>query len=153
MLIGQQRRVDGNAWAAGRAVAPTGWSCQGSRLGSLMTVGRHIDGSQPLLLLRQLLELILLLGVSLQLDEGTEEVDACHQDDEGHGAKEGSQAGLPGHPAAATHEYQCISMLGFIFTFFKKSAEHYQLYYVLTCIHWQMWFHNLHPYIVYTQCK
>lgn len=103
MLIGQQRRVDGDTGAAGGAVASTGLSCQGSGLSSLMTVGGHVDCSQPLLLLRQLLELVLLLRVSPQLDEGAEEVDAGHQDDEGHGAKEGSQAGLPGHPAAATH--------------------------------------------------
>lgn len=103
MLISQQRGIDGNAWAAGGAVAPTGWGCQGPRLGSLVAVGRDIDGGKPLLLLRQLLELVLLFGVSPQLDEGTEEVDACHQDDEGHGAKEGSQTGLPCHPAAATH--------------------------------------------------
>lgn len=99
MLIGQQRGVDGNAWAASRTVAPTGWGCQGSGLGSLVAVGRYINGGQPLLLLRQLLELILLFGMSPQLDEGAEEVDACHQDNEGHGAKEGSQAGLPCHPA------------------------------------------------------
>lgn len=103
MLISQQRGIDGNAWAAGGAVAPTGWGCQGPRLGSLVAVGWDIDGGKPLLLLRQLLELVLLFGVSPQLDEGTEEVDACHQDDEGHGAKEGSQTGLPCHPAAATH--------------------------------------------------
>lgn len=103
MLIGQQCGVDGNAWAASGTVAPTGWGCQGPRFGSLVAVGRHVDGGQPLLLLCQLLELVLLFGVSPQLDEGTEEVDACHQDDEGYGAKEGSQAGLPCHPAAATH--------------------------------------------------
>lgn len=90
MLIGQQCRVDGNTWAASRTVASTSWGCQGSRLGSLVAVGRHINGGQPLLLLCQLLELILLFRVSPQLDEGAKEVDACHQDDEGHRAKKGS---------------------------------------------------------------
>ena len=103
MLISQQCRVYGNARAASGAVVPTRCRCQSSRLGTLVAVGRHIDASQPLLLLRQLLQLVLLLRVSPQLDEGTDEVDACHQDNEGHGAKEGSQAGLPSHPAAATH--------------------------------------------------
>lgn len=101
VLIGQQRGVDGNAGAAGRAVAPTWRGSQGSGLGSLVAVGRHVDRGQPLLLLRQLLELVLLFGVPSQLDEGAEEVDARHQDDEGHGAEEGPQAGLPRHPAAA----------------------------------------------------
>lgn len=105
MLVGQQRGVDGNARAAGRAVAPTGWCGQGSGLGPLVAVCRHIDGGQPLLLLRQLLELVLLLGVSSQLDEGAEEVNARDQDDESHGAKERSQTGLPRHPATATQTH------------------------------------------------
>lgn len=103
MLISQQSGVDGDAWAASRAVAPAGLGSQGPRLSSLVAVGRHVDGGQPLLLLCQLLELILLFRVAPQLDEGTEEVDAGHQDDEGHRAIEGSQAGLPCHPAAATN--------------------------------------------------
>lgn len=64
MLVGQQRGVDGNARAAGGAVAPAGRWSQGSGLGSLVAVCRHIDSSQPLLLLRQLLELVLLFRVS-----------------------------------------------------------------------------------------
>lgn len=98
MLIGQQRRVDGNARAASRAVAPTGWCSQGSGLGSLVAVCRHIDSGQPLLLLCQLLELVLLFRVSSQLDECAEEVDARDQDNESHRAKECSQTGLPCHP-------------------------------------------------------
>lgn len=97
MLIGQQRRVDGDSQAAGRAVAP---ASRRPGFGPLVTVGGHVDGSQPLLLLRQLLQLILFLGVFPQLDEGTEEVDAGYQDDECDRAEECPQAGLPGHPAA-----------------------------------------------------
>lgn len=98
MLIGQQRRVDGDSWAAGRAVARS----RSPGFGPLVTVGGHVDGSQPLLLLRQLLQLILFLGVFSQLDEGREEVDAGYQDDKCNGAEERPQAGLPGHPAAET---------------------------------------------------
>lgn len=99
VLIGQQRGVDGDARAAGGAVAP---AARGSGFRPLVAVGGHVHGSQPLLLLRQLLQLVLPLGVFAQLDEGTEEVDAGYQDDERHGAEEGPQAGLPGHPATGT---------------------------------------------------
>lgn len=64
VLISQQRGVDGDARAAGGAVAPDLRGCRGSRLGSLVAVGGHIDGRQSLLLLCQLLELVLLFRVS-----------------------------------------------------------------------------------------
>lgn len=111
MFVSQQCRVDGNAWAASGAVAPTLWRCQGSGLSSLVAVGWHVDSGQPLLFLRQPLELILFFRVPSQLDEGAEEVDACHQDDEGHGAEESSQAGLPRHPAAATHRNASVRLI------------------------------------------
>lgn len=99
VLIGQQRGVDGDARAASRAVAPAG---RRPGFGPLVTVGRHVHGSQSLLLLRQLLQLVLFLGVFSQLDEGAEEVDAGYQDNERDGAEERPQAGLPGHPATET---------------------------------------------------
>lgn len=104
MLIGQQCGVDRNAGTSSGAVAPRGWSGQGTRLSSLVAVGRNVDGGEPLLLLRKLFELIFLLRVPPQLDESAEEVGTRDQDDEGYRAEEGSQAGLPGHPTAATHE-------------------------------------------------
>lgn len=96
MLIGQQCRVDGDPRAASGAVAPAGRS---PGFGPLVTVGGHVHGSQSLLLLRQLLQLVLFLRVLSQLDEGTEEVDTGYQDNERDGAKERPQAGLPSHPA------------------------------------------------------
>lgn len=103
VLVGKKRGVDGDARTAGRAVAPARRGRRGTGLGSLVAVRGRVDGGQPLLLLRRPLELVLLFGVTAQLDEGADEVDACHQGDEGPGAEEGAEAGLPRHPAAAAH--------------------------------------------------
>lgn len=107
VLVSQEGGVYGDSGATGRAVAATGRCRQGPWLRPLVTVGRHVHGRQPLLLLCQLLELVLLLRMATQLDEGTQEVDARYQNDEGHGTEEGAQTGLPRHPAAATHT-QCL---------------------------------------------
>lgn len=78
VFVGQQCRINGNTRAASRTLAGPR---RGPRLCPLMTVGGYVDGGQPLLLLGQPLELVLLFRMPTQLDEGTEEVDACHQDD------------------------------------------------------------------------
>lgn len=90
MLVSQQSGIDGNAGAASGAAAPTGVGCEGPRLCPLVAVGWYVNAGQPLLFLRQALELVLLLRMPPQLDEGAEEVDARHQDDQGHGAKKSS---------------------------------------------------------------
>lgn len=72
VLVGQHRGVDQTR------AAPVALAAVSPRL-------PLVDVSQPLLLLAHGLQLVLPLGVFAQLDEGAQEVDAGHQDDEGHG--------------------------------------------------------------------
>lgn len=59
------------------------------------------SGCQPLLLLGGLLQLILALRVSFQLNKYAQEVHTVYERDEAGRPVEGSQGGFPRHPATA----------------------------------------------------